>query len=159
MTTTQLEEWAAKLQAGTLDVSDLDLLAELRLPSVIDQLKESHPFRFLHRVEPRRRTEIGLARRHRRLRVGSTTTHAYRDCLMLTAEKDRITTWAYLASVKARVCDTESDPITFVSGGGFSLYHDPDGWKIKPLEERTVTLSRETARGRGWLLEPERLSL
>ncbi len=37
-------------------------------------------------------------------------------------------------------------------GAGFNLYHDPDGWRLKILKERTISLSEETLQKRGWSL-------
>lgn len=156
MTTVELHEWATKLEDGTLDVSDLNRLADLPLAAVLALLRKSHPYQFLH-SRRKGREEIGLARGYRRRKGSSGTTQVFQDCLLLTAEAGRVTTWACLTSVKVRIPHKESDRITFVSGGGFSLYHDPDGWKIKLLQERTVQLQPETALQRGWLLEPERI--
>jgi hypothetical protein len=72
---------------------------------------------------------------------------------LLTSESDRITTLAAMPLLRARVPRDRDEPIQLSCGAGFSLYADPDGWKLKLLEERTITLSRQALQERGWRLD------
>jgi hypothetical protein len=148
----QLDDWVERLKFGTLDVSDLRLIEALRLPNILERLSGSYPIRFLFRQQ-RTKQEIGLARTHRVVRRQAGTTHTFQDCLLLTSESDQITTLAAMPLLRVRV-RRSSEGIDLDCGAGFSLYRDPDGWKIKLLEERTIRLSRQALSVRGWRLKP-----
>jgi len=58
-----------------------------------------------------------------------------------------------MSLLRVRTPRGEDEPVELSSGAGFSLYRDPDGWKIKLLDEKTVSLSRKVLQDRGWQLE------
>jgi len=167
MTATQVSEWVQRLKAGTLDLTDLRTVEEVRLPDVLDRILAFFPVRFLDRKQ-RNKWEIGLAQVRRRhtaaarspsartpLRKRTAATDTFQHCLLLTSESDHLTTLAALNLLRVRTPRGEDEPIELSSGAGFNLYRDPDGWKLKLLEERTISLSRKALHKHGWQLGTE----
>jgi hypothetical protein len=165
MKAAEVSDWTERLKAGVLDLADVPLLEALELPRVLESVKPHYPVRFLEGQQRNGKQEIGLARERRFSaavrRPGKTKTptrqhvaetHTFRHCLLLTSESGRLTTLAVLSRLMVRIKQGEDEPLELVSGSGFSLYRDPDGWKVKPLEEKTVPLSRKVLQARGWHL-------
>jgi len=167
MTAARVIEWVQRLNAVTLDLSDLKMIEEVRLPDVLDEISASFPVAFLNRGQ-RGKREIGLAQARRRhvtparrhssrtpLRKRTATTDTFQHCLFLTSESDHLTTLAAMNLLRVRTPHGDDEPVELSSGAGFSLYRDPDGWKIKLLEERTISLSRKALHEHGWQWDKE----
>jgi hypothetical protein len=137
------ETWVERIKSGTLNVSDLDELAHLNAEEVIDDLSRLYPIRFLAGSQ-RRKREVGLARSRQRQK--------YLHCLLLTSEGGRLTSLAAVTCLRIRRLRGAAESWQVTCGAGFNLYHDPDGWRLKLLEERTISLSEESLRKRGWSL-------
>lgn len=137
------ETWVQRIKSGTLNVSDLDDLTDLDAEEVVDRLSELYPVRFFEGSR-RKKREIGLAQVRQRQK--------YLHCLLLTTEADRLTSLAAMTCLRVRRLPGSADHWELRCGAGFNLYHDPDGWRLKLLEERTITLSQEMLRKRGWSL-------
>jgi hypothetical protein len=71
----------------------------------------------------------------------------------VTSEAERLTTVAFLDLLTVSIPRGTDEPVELTSGSGYSLYHDPDGWKVKLLVERSISLNRATLRERGWHFE------
>lgn len=143
MITAESETWVQRIKSGTLNVSDLESLSRVDADFVVDDLSRLYPVRFLEGSQ-RTKREVGLAQlRHRQ---------KYLHCLLLTSEAGRVTSLAALTCLRARRLPGSADSWELTCGAGFNLYHDPDGWRLKLLEERTISLSEETLRRRGWSL-------
>jgi hypothetical protein len=132
-----------RIKSGTLTVADLDDLTDLDTEEVVDRLSEWCPVRFLEGRQ-RNKREVGLAQARQRQK--------YLHCLLLTTEADRLTSLAAMTCLRVRRLPGSADSWQLTCGAGFNLYHDPDGWRLKLLEERTILLSDETLRKRGWSL-------
>jgi hypothetical protein len=165
-TISAIPEWVERLKEGTLDLTDLKSLEGIPPADVVAQITAFFPVKFLDRTQ-RNKRELGLAQVHRRripgprkpnsrtpLRKQTAATDAFHRCVLLTCESDHLTTLAVMTLLRTRSPRAEEEPIALSSGAGFSLYHDPDGWKIKLLEEKTITLSRQSLHARGWQLAP-----
>jgi hypothetical protein len=137
------ETWVQRIKSGTLNVADLADLTDLDAEEVVDRLSELYPVRFLEGSQ-RNKREVGLAQVRRRQK--------YLHCLLLTTESDRLTSLAAMTCLRVRRLPGPPDNWELTCGAGFNLYHDPDGWRLKLLEERTISLSDETLRKRGWSL-------
>lgn len=149
MATVQTESWIQKLTVGTMDVSDLAALEQLRKDDILNQLLPLFPHHFLnHRRKDK--SEVGMAKNLHRTNGNMAR---YKTCIILTFEKDHITTMAWMKFLRIRPARNRPGQFELFSGAGLSLYRDPDGWKIKWLEEATVILSRETLQTRWNLLD------
>ncbi len=143
MPSTKAEQWTEDLKAGHVDVADLDKLGAVSPQGLIAKLQPAFPLMFLE-GRNRDKMEFGLAQRRRG--------QLYRRCLLLTFEGNRLTSLASLTSLRVRPSPGAPGSRELTSGAGFNVYRDPDGWMIKLLEQRTVTLAKESLRRRGWCL-------
>ena len=146
MASARLEDWVERLKTGTLDVSDLKTLERLKMDQLVDRLSRRYPVRFLE-GQIRNKREVGLAQRRRGRK--------YIRCLFLTDESGRLTALSTMTFLRIRPSSHPANTVQLSSGAGFSLYRDPDGWKIKLVEERTVSLTEAALRKRGWRLHPD----
>src|SRR5438045_2747605 len=113
MSTLQCDFGLESLAGGTVDVSTLDALENVDFEKLVQQLKSSYPAHFL---EGRRgkKSEFGGAKNRR----GQT----FRRCLLLTGEAGRLTTLAFLSSIRVKPSSKVQGSYELVSGEGFSLY-------------------------------------
>jgi hypothetical protein len=137
------ETWVQRIKSGTLNVSDLEDLGQMNAEDVVEKLSQMYPECFLEGCQ-RGKREIGLAQSRRQ--------ETYRHCLLLTSEDGRITSLAAMTCLQIRRLLESADNWEVTCGAGFNLFHDPDGWRLKLLEERTISLSEATIRKRGWTL-------
>jgi len=143
MITAESETWVQRIKSGTLNVSDLESLDRVDADDVVADLSRLYPVRFLEGSQ-RTKREVGLAQSRQRQK--------YLHCLLLTSEGGRVTSLAAMTCLRVRRLSGSADSWEVTCGAGFNLYHDPDGWRLKLLEERIVSLSEETLRKRGWSL-------
>ena len=143
----QTQDWVQRLQAGTLKLFDLEAFEKLQIEDLTRELGSVYPLRFLKR-QHRAKQEIGLAQsQSSSKRWPSKLLH---QCLLFTCESGRMTAMAVMTHIRFR--PSQQGIFELTSGAGFSVYHDPDGWRIKLLQQRTVSLTRKNLRERGWLL-------
>jgi hypothetical protein len=149
MATAPIQTWAERLRVGTLELFDLESFAKLKIDELARELEVAYPVRFLesHRGN---KQEIGLAQRQTRSRRWPT--QLLHQCLLFTSESGSMTAMAVMTRIRFRPSQEERGGIELTSGAGFNVYHDPDGWRIKLLQQRTVVLNEDTLRARGWLL-------
>ena len=149
MSTQQIQDWAQRLQVGTLELFDLEAFEKLQIEDLTRELGSVYPLRFLKR-QHRAKQEIGLAQsQSSSKRWPSKLLH---QCLLFTSESGRMTAMAVMTHIRFRFRPSQQGIFELTSGAGFSVYHDPDGWRIKLLQQRTVSLTRKNLRERGWLL-------
>lgn len=145
MPTIELNHVVQNLERGVLELSqDLESFEDLTLAELLPELSNRYPIRFLDRHRDQTR-EVGIAQSRRRNR--------YRGCLLLTQEAEGLTTLAFLTFLRFRRPRTPGEPYELATGGGFSLYRPPEGWSIKLLQERTVSLTRHQLQERGWMVD------
>jgi hypothetical protein len=150
MQSSDTKAWVRRLQVGTFELSDLQAFEKLCICDMVQELAQSHPVRFLDRSHGNKR-EIGVAQGLRR--SNRWTTGRLVDCLLFTSEFELLTTIARMTNLRFRPSRQSPGIMELISGAGFSVYHDPDGWRIKLLHERTVPLKTKTLKERGWLLD------
>lgn len=143
MATVQLESILDTLKAGVIEASDLVWLEQLPSAEVLAELSAQYPVKFLE-SQGKEKWEVGRAQSCRR--------RHYQQCLLLTSEHGRVTTLGMMTFLRVRHAKLTPGVVEFISGGGFSLYRDPDGWKLKLLRERTVKLPKQLLVKRGWLI-------
>jgi hypothetical protein len=147
MSTQQIQDWVQRLQVGTFELFDLEAFEKLQIEELTRELGTAYPLSFLKR-QHRTKQEIGLAQsQSTSKRWPSKFLH---QCLLFTSESRRMTAMAVMTHIRFR--PSRQGIFELTSGAGFSVYHDPDGWRIKLLQERTVSLTRKNLRERGWLL-------
>jgi hypothetical protein len=149
MSTHQINDWVQRLQVGTLELFDLKAFEKLRIADLADQLRAAYPVRFLQR-QHRTKNEIGLAQSSTRSNRWDTL--LLHNCLLLTSEFEQMTAMAVMTHIRFRPSRKREAEFELASGAGFSVYHDPDGWRIKLLQEQTVSLTEGTLQTRGWIL-------
>lgn len=133
---------AENLKSGAVNVSDIAMLEQLDIEQLVGELSSHYPVRFLnHRIGEK--WEVGLAK--------DRVSDELQRCLMLTSERGHLTTIAVIAFIDFQQSASTPDLCDMTSGGGYSLYRTPDGWKIKSLDEKQVSLKRDVLKNRGWL--------
>lgn len=137
----------------TTELPDAAAFEDMPFAEVLESLGRDFPFVFLDSWTGKKR-EVGLAKSKR----GRGGTQVYSHCLLLTAENDVLTTWAAVTSIRYRRPASDRHAVQIASGGGYSLFRDLDGWKIKLLNDQTVVLSEETMQMRGWRLAEPRVA-
>jgi hypothetical protein len=149
MSTQPMQNWAQRLQVGTLELFDLEAFEQLKIEDLARELGVAYPIRFLEKHHGNKQ-ETGLAQSQ----SGSKrwATKLLHHCLLLTSESGLMTAVAVMTQIRFKPSQQQHGKYELASGAGFSVYHDPDGWRIKLLQERTVLLTQETLRKRGWLL-------
>ncbi|GEM_PF-6170454 len=156
MSTAQAISWVDKIKTGAVDLSDLESLDNVALEEVVEQLRPAFPVCFLDR-RLRDKREIGLAQKWRSYaskQGPAQSSQVFRNCRLLTCETGNLTTVTTMTFLRVRPSSQKPESLELDSGAGYSLYRDPDGWKIKLMEERTVHLPVPLLKKHGWLIEP-----
>jgi hypothetical protein len=130
------------LKSGAINVSDITLLEQLDTEQLVDELSTYYQIQFLDR-RVGKKWEVGLAK--------DRVNDDFHRCLMLTSERGHLTTIAVMACLQIQESLSSPGIYEMTSGGGFSLYRTPDGWRIKSLDEKRVSLKRDSLKKRGWL--------
>jgi hypothetical protein len=149
MSTQQINNWVRRLQVGMVELFDLEAFEKLQIADLARQLRAAYPVRFLDRHH-RTKKEIGLAQTL--TRSNRWVTLLLHNCLLLTSESERMTAMAVMTHIRIRPSRRGEAEFELKSGAGFSVYHDPDGWRIKLLQEHTVSLTEVSLHKRGWIL-------
>ncbi len=74
----------------------------------------------------------------------------FRDCLLLSGEAESVTGVAVATRLIVKPRRKPRRALVLTTGRGFKLDRSPDGWVIKPVKKRTVTLTEEFLRKNGW---------
>ena len=153
MATTKIDQWARELQSGTINIADFGRIGKFKFAEVLAELTAIFPHKFLERTT-QNSYEVGLALVHGQTsRAGQKgVIHSYRQCILLKSEVGVLTGLTLLNKLRFRPSSTENNSFEFFSGAGISAFHSPDGWIIKVLEEKTVSLTTKLLTQRGWLV-------
>ncbi len=160
MLATPITELLRHLKAGHLDASDTEALEQIQADTLVRQLATAFRFRLQER-RLRDKWEVGLARRRSveltalHLKTSSFVTFipvsVFRQCLLMSSERNVVTGLALTAYLRLTpVLKKQSKVYALTSGPGFNLYKAPDGWAMKPMQKRTVQLTEDFLRARGW---------
>jgi hypothetical protein len=76
-----------------------------------------------------------------------------RQCMFVSSYDDRITEITAVASIQVIPGGGDSLDVTLRMGLGHKLDKRPDGWFVKKLKKRPVTLSEAFLAARGWNFE------
>jgi hypothetical protein len=134
MSTDQAHDWVQHLQAATFELFDLEAFEKLPIEDLAHRLSAAYPIRFLKRHR-RTKQEVGLAQSERSSR--RSPTKVLKQCLLLTSESGLMTAMAVMTEIRFRPSRQLAGTLELTTGAGFSVYHDPDGWRVKLLHART----------------------
>ena len=159
MLTAQKKELLQRLRAGHFDPADTEELERTPCSELLAELEPDYPFRFQQR-RIRDKWEVGMARSFGFKLAASFSENAvfpillmlpvFRDCLLLSGEAQSVTGVAVATRLIVKPRRKPARALVLTTGRGFKLDRLPDGWAIKPVEKRTVTLTEEFLRKRGW---------
>jgi hypothetical protein len=158
MLTTQVTDLLRQLRSGRLDTADATVLEQIPSDELISDLRALYPVLFQERVVARKH-EIGMAHSvqfevaaRRVLKSLFPAAHLLpilRNCLFLSSYDNAIGEITTTASLHIRP-DWATNNVVLKMGRGFKLDRTPDGWAIKKLKRRAITLSEELLADRGW---------
>jgi len=161
MLTAQTGHLLKQLKAGVSDAADIQALSSTPAQELIAELAGKYPVCFQER-RVRDKWELGRARALRyelERRSGDTIfpllylMPVLRSCLFLSGEGDSVTGISVAGRMVMRPIRKPFVGLAVTTARGFKLDKSPDGWGIKPLEKRTVRLTEEFLRQRGWQFE------
>jgi hypothetical protein len=159
MRATQTADFLRRLRAGQLGPTDAAYLEQLKPDDLLADLAEVYPLRFQER-HLSKKWEVGMARRLRfelvaRFSRGSQLptlllVPVLRQCLLLSGEGQAITGISTIRRIVVRPIHKPSHGLALTTSGGFKFDKLPDDWEVKPLGKRTVKLTEDFLRQRGW---------
>jgi hypothetical protein len=157
----QTRDLLQQLRSGQWDPANATLLEPLSASEFTTDLRSLYPVMFQERSVGRKH-EIGLARSLRfefavRKHPGSLFTPpcllpVLWRCLFVSSYEESISEITITSTVRVSPASGTRDVILKM-GRGYKLDRTPDGWALKPLERRAVTLSEAFLAKRGWKFE------
>jgi hypothetical protein len=162
MITTETEELLRQLRSGNLDTTNLSGLESHSASELIFDLKSRYSLLFQER-HIGRKCEVGLARSRRvELDIRRTPNTLFASaslqpvlsrCLFLSSYDDAISEITIIASLHLHPKSGSDNQVILKMGKGFKLDRTPDGWTLKALQRRSVTLTEVFLAKRGWKFE------
>ncbi len=159
MPTIQSKDLLSRLCLGRFDAADVSYLEQVKAADLVAELSIAYPVRFQER-RTREKWEVGLAHsvRHRlvfrapraSLFMAADVVPVSRHCLMLSGEGDRVTGWSFTPRIQTRRVSRPPRGVRVATSPGFKWERFPDGWDVKPLPKKTVLLTVDFLRQRGW---------
>lgn len=159
MIAAETKELLRRLRSGKMDVADTGALEKLSANYFIEDIKNFYNILFQER-QVGNKQEVGLARS---LKVefsvrglpnslfAPVSPHpVLSKCLFVSSYEDSISEITVAASIHVLPRGGEAKEVILKLGRGHKLDRTPDGWMIKPLERRSVTLSESFLSKRGW---------
>jgi hypothetical protein len=159
---TETGELLRQLRSGNLDISSLSGLERLSARDFVSDLSALYPLMIQER-HIGTRYEVGLARSrkielavHRNpntLFASVSLDPVLSKCLFVSSYDDSISEITIAASLHLHPRGGTSKHVVLKMGKGLKLDRTPDGWTLKPLQRRSVTLTEEFLSKRGWQFE------
>ena len=159
MPTTQTKDLLHQLRSGTWDVANASQLEQTPWNEFVAELRALYPVMFQERLVDTKR-EIGLARSLqfqlavRRLPDSLFTLPCLlpvlRRCLFANSYEETLSEITISTGIRVRPAGGSSRNVILKMGRGHKLDRTPDGWVLKPLEMRSVTLTEAFLSKRGW---------
>lgn len=159
MIATQVEEFLHQLRHGRCEPAEIAALDRAAARELLEELASIYTYRFQER-RLHDKWEISMAKSLRQ-RLDARfprqsvfpiliPTPVFRSCVFVSGEGDRITGLGVTKGLIARPTRRSPQELVVTTGSGFKLDRTPDGWVIQTLKRRTVHLSQEFLRKRGW---------
>lgn len=160
MTGTQTVDLLDRVRRGILDEADTRWLEKVPADEFVAELESSrYPVTFQERrigakweksLARSVRAELVARRKPDALFISFVLVPAYIDCLTLSMEGNHVTGVSRLTRLTAWPVKKPEPGLALRSGRGFKCDLTPDGWSMKAIGKRTVRLSSEFLRKRGW---------
>ncbi len=162
MVSTQMKEILNQLKLGRFDLSQTAQLERFSPAEFLSDLRESYPIVFQER-QIRDKHEIGMARRismetSARQVPGSSFLrfgifHSVKNCVLISDYANSLSEITVLSEIRVRPKSGPSLDVIVKMGRGYKLDKTPDGWYVKQLKNRSVTISESFLLARGWRFE------
>ncbi len=159
MLATQVKELLHRLRSGTLESADAALFDQIPFSEFIPEIRTLYPVLFQERAVGRK-LEVGMAcsvqleiaahRLPKSLVPAAYLLPVLRRCLFVSSYGDSITEITATSSLHVRPVWGADNEVQLRMSRGFKLDRTPDGWAIRPLQRRAVTLSEDFLLRRGW---------
>jgi hypothetical protein len=159
MITRQMINLVRQVRSGELDQAQISTVEHLSATEFVQELRSKYLVLFQER-RVGHKYEIGLARSvslelaRRQLPNSHLSLFFFmpvlRQCMFVSSYDDRITEVTTVASIQVIPGGGDSVEITLRMGLGHKLDKRPDGWFLKKLKKRPVTLSEAFLSARGW---------
>jgi hypothetical protein len=166
MVSTEIQDLLNRLKLGQLEPSQTAELEHLSADEFVSDLSGSYPLVFQQR-QVRDKHEIGMARGisieaavrqvpgSNFLRFG--IFQALKNCVLISSYENSLSEITVLSDIRVRPKGGPSLDVVMRMGRGHKLDKTPDGWTVKPIKTRSVTLSESFLTARGWKFEVFRL--
>jgi hypothetical protein len=157
MITSQARELILRLRAGAIDPKDTAALEGQPAFAFIADVRKLFPVEFQER-RVGRKYEVGLARSIRQeltlINVAGSPFPVLlpeiRRCLFVSCYDDRLSEITYTSRILIRPTGEATGEVVLDMEPGNKLDRTPDGWVLKPLKKRAVTLTEAFLAKRGW---------
>ena len=159
MITIQIKDLLRQLRSGKLDVANATSLEQFSSSDFASDLREVYPLVFQER-RIQNKHEIGMARSISL----ETAIHQVRNsrfsliglfptlskCIFISSYDDSIGEITAISSIQVVPKGGPTLDVTLKLGVGYKLDKAPDGWTVKRLKRRTITLTEPLLAKRGW---------
>jgi hypothetical protein len=162
MISTEINGMLKQLKLGNFDLSQTAQLERLSPNEFILDLRDSYPVVFQER-QIRDKREIGMARKisletAARQIPGSNFSQfsifpSIKNCVLVSYYANALSEITVLSEIRVRPKGGPSLDVNLKMGHGYKLDKTPDGWFVKQLKHRSVTLSESFLLARGWRFE------
>jgi hypothetical protein len=157
MIANEARELIRQLRAGVIDSKDTAVLEGHSALEYIAELRRLFPVEFQERRVDRK-YEVGLARSIQQaltlINVAGSPfpvmVTEIRRCLFVSCYHDLLSEITYTSGIRLRPMGGATGEVMLEMGLGNKLDRTPDGWVLKPLMRRTVTLTESFLSKRGW---------
>jgi hypothetical protein len=159
MLTKQMMSLVRQVRSGEWDQAQITTVEHLSATEFVKELRSKYLIIFQER-RVGHKSETGLARSVSLELVRRQLPHSQlslfffmpvlRQCLFVSSYDDRITEVTTVASIQVIPGGGDSLDVTLRMGLGHKLDKRPDGWFVKKLKKRPVTLSEAFLAARGW---------
>ncbi len=154
MKQTQLKQLAAAIANGYFRQADVKRLEKLSLTKLVAQLATLSPHQFLD-MHLKQMCEVGFAKSYRsiivkRLGMPRRITHVFKDCIIVTSDRDIVTDMTYISEIRCRRSRDHKHTYELSSGSGTGFSIGPDGFALAARKPASISLSDAFLKKRGW---------
>ena len=162
MISAEIQGMLNQLKIGTFDLSQTARLDAMSPVELISNLSDTYPIVFQRR-QIRDKHEIGMARKisletaARRLPGSNFSRYdifpSIKNCVFISHYANALSEITVVTSIRVRPLGGPTLEVGLKTSRGHKLDKTPDGWIVKQLKSRSVTLSESFLLARGWNFE------